>query len=235
MGFRTGRRSSYCERLKCVSRWRSRLLAAELPRHTAAGRGPAARRRRHQRQLSQRLPAALPHRAGRVAGPALGADAVETAEHGDVAALAGSPQGLQIAVRVAAVGVDGREVGQGLRVGLCDCDLYGPSVAHMFGSNERPNATADNEIIPIEIEGLKMISMGFLLEDRSPVIVRGPMATRNGFATGEFGFVPNSVESDQTLSLNQGNYVSDPGCRRCSNISNFARLFFGRQSTQRNN
>ena len=67
---------------------------------------------------------------------------------------------------------------QGYKVGLCDCDLYGPSVAHMFGSSERPNATADNEIIPIESDGLKMISMGFLLEDRSPVIVRGPLATR---------------------------------------------------------
>ncbi len=67
---------------------------------------------------------------------------------------------------------------QGYKVGLCDCDLYGPSVAHMFGSDERPNATSDNEIIPIESDGLKLISMGFLLEDRSPVIVRGPLATR---------------------------------------------------------
>ena len=67
---------------------------------------------------------------------------------------------------------------QGLRVGLCDCDLYGPSIAHMFGSNERPNATSDNEIIPIEVAGLKLISMGFLLDGSSPVIVRGPMATR---------------------------------------------------------
>lgn len=67
---------------------------------------------------------------------------------------------------------------QGYKVGLCDCDLYGPSVAHMFGSNERPNATSDNEIIPIESDGIKLISMGFLLEDGSPVIVRGPLATR---------------------------------------------------------
>ena len=67
---------------------------------------------------------------------------------------------------------------QGYKVGLCDCDLYGPSVAHMFGSNARPNATEDNEIIPIESDGLKLISMGFLLEDPSPVIVRGPLATR---------------------------------------------------------
>lgn len=67
---------------------------------------------------------------------------------------------------------------RGLKVGLCDCDLYGPSVAQMFGTNERPNANEHDEIIPIEAHGLKLMSMGFLLEDKSPVIVRGPMATR---------------------------------------------------------
>lgn len=67
---------------------------------------------------------------------------------------------------------------QGHKVGLCDCDLYGPSVAHMFGSNERPLATEDNQIIPIEAHGVKLMSMGFLLEEASPVIVRGPLATR---------------------------------------------------------
>lgn len=67
---------------------------------------------------------------------------------------------------------------RGLKVGLCDCDLYGPSIAQMFGTNERPNANEQDEIIPIEAHGLKLMSMGFLLEDKSPVIVRGPMATR---------------------------------------------------------
>lgn len=66
----------------------------------------------------------------------------------------------------------------GAKVGLCDCDLYGPSVAQMFGIHERPNANEQDEIIPLEAHGLKLMSMGFLLEDRSPVIVRGPMATR---------------------------------------------------------
>ncbi|MEP4076897.1 P-loop NTPase [Haloferula sp.] len=66
----------------------------------------------------------------------------------------------------------------GAKVGICDCDLYGPSIAMMFGSNERPTANEKEEIIPIEAHGLKLMSMGFLLEDRSPVIVRGPMATR---------------------------------------------------------
>ncbi len=66
----------------------------------------------------------------------------------------------------------------GLKVGLCDCDLYGPSVAQMFGTNERPDANDQDEIIPIEAHGIKLMSMGLLLEDNSPVIVRGPMATR---------------------------------------------------------
>ena len=66
----------------------------------------------------------------------------------------------------------------GARVGLCDCDLYGPSVAQMFGVNDRPMANERDEIIPLEAHGIQLMSMGFLLDDRSPVIVRGPMATR---------------------------------------------------------
>ena len=66
----------------------------------------------------------------------------------------------------------------GARVGLCDCDIYGPSIALMFGSRERPMATDENKIIPIEQYGLKLMSMGFLLDDTSPAILRGPMVTR---------------------------------------------------------
>ncbi|MEP6809755.1 MAG: Mrp/NBP35 family ATP-binding protein [Chthoniobacterales bacterium] len=64
------------------------------------------------------------------------------------------------------------------RVGLCDCDIYGPSISLMFGSRERPTATEENRIIPIEQYGLKLMSMGFLLEDDAPAILRGPMVTR---------------------------------------------------------
>ena len=66
----------------------------------------------------------------------------------------------------------------GAKVGLCDCDLYGPSVAQIFGTQERPHATEDEKILPVEAHGLKLMSMGFLLDDSSPVIVRGPLATR---------------------------------------------------------
>jgi ATP-binding protein involved in chromosome partitioning len=67
---------------------------------------------------------------------------------------------------------------QGLQVGLCDCDLYGPSIALMFGSNERPVADDQDRIVPIERDGIKLMSMGFLLDDGSPAVLRGPMVTR---------------------------------------------------------
>src|ERR1700757_3641160 len=64
------------------------------------------------------------------------------------------------------------------RVGLCDCDIYGPSISLMFGTRERPVATEENKIVPIEQYNLKLMSMGFLLDDTSPAILRGPMVTR---------------------------------------------------------
>ena len=66
----------------------------------------------------------------------------------------------------------------GAAVGLCDCDLYGPSIGLMFGANERPFADEDNRIIPVERHGLKLMSMGFLLDDAAPAILRGPMVTK---------------------------------------------------------
>src|ERR1700737_4405682 len=64
------------------------------------------------------------------------------------------------------------------RVGLCDCDIYGPSISLMFGTRERPTATEENKIVPIKQYNLKLMSMGFLLDDTSPAILRGPMVTR---------------------------------------------------------
>ena len=63
-------------------------------------------------------------------------------------------------------------------VGLCDCDIYGPSISLMFGTRDRPMATEENRIIPIEQYGLRLMSMGFLLDDAAPAILRGPMVTR---------------------------------------------------------
>ena len=45
----------------------------------------------------------------------------------------------------------------GTRVGVCDCDIYGPSISLMFGSREQPMATEENRILPIEQYGLKLM------------------------------------------------------------------------------
>ncbi|HEV7404753.1 MAG TPA: Mrp/NBP35 family ATP-binding protein [Chthoniobacteraceae bacterium] len=67
---------------------------------------------------------------------------------------------------------------RGAAVGLCDCDMYGPSMGLMFGSNERPTANEEQQIQPIERHGIKLMSMGFLLDDGAPAILRGPMVTK---------------------------------------------------------
>ena len=65
---------------------------------------------------------------------------------------------------------------RGLRVGLLDADVHGPSVPLMTGvPNARPQMVDGKRIAPIEQFGLAIVSMGFFLDDRSPVIWRGPM------------------------------------------------------------
>jgi len=66
----------------------------------------------------------------------------------------------------------------GLKVGLCDCDLYGPSIGMMFGTTDRPMVNDEEQIIPIKRHGLSLMSMSFLVEEEAPVILRGPMVTR---------------------------------------------------------
>jgi len=62
----------------------------------------------------------------------------------------------------------------GSRVGLMDADVYGPSIPHLLGVNRRPEV-ADGKIQPIEVAGLKVISMGFLVPPGEAVVWRGPM------------------------------------------------------------
>ena len=63
----------------------------------------------------------------------------------------------------------------GAKVGLLDCDIYGPSIPLMMGVKERPTVSEDNKLVPPEGHGVKLMSMGFLLDDDQPVIWRGPM------------------------------------------------------------
>jgi ATP-binding protein involved in chromosome partitioning len=62
----------------------------------------------------------------------------------------------------------------GLKVGLLDADIYGPSLPRLMGVDERPEIR-DERIIPLEQYGIKVMSMGFLMQEDNPVIWRGPM------------------------------------------------------------
>jgi ATP-binding protein involved in chromosome partitioning len=63
----------------------------------------------------------------------------------------------------------------GHKVGLLDADVYGPNVPIMLGTTQEPLATMDKRIVPVEVQGLKMISMGLLSPADKPMIWRGPM------------------------------------------------------------
>ena len=63
----------------------------------------------------------------------------------------------------------------GERVGLLDCDIYGPSIPLMMGIKQRPTISADEKLVPPQNFGVKLMSMGFLLDSDQPVIWRGPM------------------------------------------------------------
>src|SRR4030095_6985221 len=65
--------------------------------------------------------------------------------------------------------------GTGAHVGLLDADVYGPSMAMMFGLSGQPEVTAQKKLMPMDGYGVKVVSMGFLSDPMKPVIWRGPM------------------------------------------------------------
>ncbi len=67
---------------------------------------------------------------------------------------------------------------EGARVGILDADIYGPSQAQMLGvADQRPQMQAPNMMEPIESLGVKVISMGNLVTDKTPMVWRGPMVS----------------------------------------------------------
>ena len=66
----------------------------------------------------------------------------------------------------------------GARVGLLDCDIYGPSIPLMMGVHERPTVSEAERLVPPTGHGVKVMSIGLLLTDEQPVIWRGPMIAK---------------------------------------------------------
>ena len=65
----------------------------------------------------------------------------------------------------------------GLRAGLLDADIYGPSAPLMMGVDDEPSFGPDKRLIPVEAHGVKVMSIGFIVEEGAAAIWRGPMAT----------------------------------------------------------
>ncbi|MDP1580361.1 MAG: Mrp/NBP35 family ATP-binding protein [Candidatus Didemnitutus sp.] len=63
------------------------------------------------------------------------------------------------------------------RVGLMDCDIYGPSVPLMMGIEGRPEIDGE-ALVPLERHGVKVMSMGFLVDENTPLVWRGPMVMK---------------------------------------------------------
>lgn len=108
------------------------------------------------------------------AAPAPPADAARPAHVRRVIAVASGKGGVgksTISVNLAAA-----FAAQGLRVGLLDADVYGPSAPRMLGVDEQP-AFVDGKLQPLEAWGLKVMSIGFLVDEGAPMIWRGPMAS----------------------------------------------------------
>jgi ATP-binding protein involved in chromosome partitioning len=67
---------------------------------------------------------------------------------------------------------------RGQRIGLLDCDIYGPSIPLMMGCRERPTVSERERLVPPVRHEVRLMSIGFLLDDDQPVIWRGPMITK---------------------------------------------------------
>ena len=66
----------------------------------------------------------------------------------------------------------------GARVAILDADIYGPSQPRMLGLSGKPEALENKQLVPMKGHGIKMMSIGFLVEEDTPMIWRGPMVTQ---------------------------------------------------------
>ena len=63
----------------------------------------------------------------------------------------------------------------GLKVGVLDADIYGPSMPRLFGIKDKPEMANERQLLPLENHGVKVMSIGFLVDEDTPMVWRGPM------------------------------------------------------------
>mgnify|MGYP001138100070 CR=1 FL=1 len=127
-----------------------------------------------QRQQAARAHAGRPLRPHSVPAPTPDRNLVAGIEH--VFAVSSGKGGVGKSTVAANLAVALAE--RGRRVGLLDADIYGPDIPLMFGERRRPQVTGERgqeKIVPLEAHGVRLMSLGFLLEDEQPAIMRGPL------------------------------------------------------------
>jgi ATP-binding protein involved in chromosome partitioning len=92
---------------------------------------------------------------------------------GSVIAVASGKGGVGKSTTTANLALGLRDLG--LKVGLLDADIYGPSVPRLFNIHGKPQLKNGNTLIPMDGYGIKLMSIGFLVEEETPMIWRGPM------------------------------------------------------------
>ena len=101
----------------------------------------------------------------------------------------------------------------GMKVGLLDADIYGPSVPRMMGISKKPEMSDNKKLIPVENYGIKCMSIGFILDDEAPTIWRGPMVMKaleqmfNGVEWGKLDYLiidlpPGTGDAQLSLAQN---------------------------------
>ena len=142
--------------------------AASSPRvqqaRAARARSARARRARHGAQ-----PAPAPAR--RAAGHAPAAGSVPGVKH--LIAVASGKGGVGKSTTAVNLALGFQAIG--LKVGILDADIYGPSQPRLLGLTGQPQVGDGKKLKPMEGYGLKVMSMGFLVDEGTPIIWRGPM------------------------------------------------------------
>ena len=117
----------------------------------------------HQGKPAQPAPSKRPH-APAVAGIA-GVEAIIAVASGK-GGVGKSTVAVNLALGLARLG---------MRIGLLDADIYGPSVPRLLGIRDKPQQGENNKLVPIAKFGIKTMSIGFLVDEATPMIWRGPM------------------------------------------------------------
>ena len=125
-------------------------------------------------RLDLKPPTAAPPRAGGSAAPAAAAPILQNVRF--KIAVASGKGGVGKSTVAANLSLALERIGR--RVGLMDSDIYGPSQQMMMGIDEKPYVNETNQIVPIERYGVKVMSLGFLMDVDQPVIWRGPMVMK---------------------------------------------------------